>query len=203
MMALKGMNAQQKAKFEQQAVMALAGVFVLVFLMGPAKMLFGGGARPAAKATAPAVVTLPHLLQQRNQLLDDSAKAASAGPVKKPASLAVGYTAGELRDPMSSLLPVAAKRDPRQALQAAQQTMKQPAAPPKPPPKLEVQGLLWGGGAPKALIGGKLYGVGEMVEGVTILSIDRARVTVAHESGTMSYEVSKPTPPMRGRPMGR
>lgn len=205
MIALKGMNAQQKARFEQQAVIGLAGVFVLVFLMGPVRMLLGGGKpRPAQAAATPSLAngTLPQLMQHRNQQLENPFSTPVAVPAKKPTPLAAAYTAGELRDPMKSLLPVVVPAA-SSAAQKTSQAVKKPKAPPKAPPKLDIQGLLWGGDAPKAIISGQLYGVGDMVQGVQILGIDRTGVTVEHESGTLSYEVSNFPSPQQRRYTGR
>jgi hypothetical protein len=92
------------------------------------------------------------------------------------------YTAQELRDPFRNTLPPPVKIE--QAITKAQAIEK---APP-PPPVLHVQGLLWGGQEPKAIINGKVYGIDDTVSQARILRIDRAGVTIEHLGKAIVYE---------------
>lgn len=46
------------------------------------------------------------------------------------------------------------------------------------PPSLTVQGLIWGGNFPQAIINNKVVKVGDIIEGVRIISIDKEGITV-------------------------
>ena len=86
----------------------------------------------------------------------------------------LAYTAEHVRDPMKSLLPAPELRQP--AVQASVTPRPAPAA--QPPALTSLEGIVWGPHAREAIIDGQVYGVGDAVGGGTILSIDRAGVTI-------------------------
>jgi hypothetical protein len=47
-----------------------------------------------------------------------------------------------------------------------------------PPPPLTVQGLIWGGFLPQAIVNNKIVKVGDTIDGANIISIDKNGVTV-------------------------
>lgn len=59
--------------------------------------------------------------------------------------------------------------------------------PPVPPPSLSIQGIVWGGDRPQAIIGGKVVGVGDTVQGVKIVSIRKSGIDVL--SGGRKFHV--------------
>ncbi|MBI4707884.1 MAG: hypothetical protein HY761_08175 [Candidatus Omnitrophica bacterium] len=50
-----------------------------------------------------------------------------------------------------------------------------------PLPKLTLQGIIWGGEFPQAIINNNVVKVGDMVEGVKVLNIDKNGVTLVFE----------------------
>lgn len=188
-------DPQQKIKFEQRAVIGLAGVFVLTLLLGPLKRFGPFRAKPLRSAPTPAFGTvdmskpLPDTLKAYEQRVeqqlevDGRSGAARSQPVAEPI-----YTAQALRDPLKSLLPTEPPKPNTPAGQAARpQAPAAPPKPPPPPPALTVEGVLWGGSTPRAIIEGQVYGVGDTVEGVKILEIDRRGVIIDHHGTLVVY----------------
>ncbi|MBI1991863.1 MAG: hypothetical protein HYY90_06035 [Candidatus Omnitrophica bacterium] len=96
----------------------------------------------------------------------------------KPSAQAT-YTAASLRDPLRSLLPQGPTLEPQSS--ASLPAMPERGVTPPMnlrPPTFAIQGLLWGGREPKAIIDGEVYGVGDVVQGATITSIGREGITV-------------------------
>jgi hypothetical protein len=81
------------------------------------------------------------------------------------------YQAESLRDPLKSLLPPAPPPTPPPSAAKA-------APPPAVPPSASLQGMLWGGLQPRAIINGEVYHVGDVVAGAKIVAIDPVGVTV-------------------------
>lgn len=59
-----------------------------------------------------------------------------------------------------------------------------------PPPVLTVQGLIWGGDIPQAIINDNVVKLGDTIQGAKILSITKDGVTVLFEG--MQYNLSSP-----------
>jgi len=78
-------------------------------------------------------------------------------------------------------------RDP---FQGEKIEIKEPEAPgeTKPLPALKVQGIVWGGNSPQAIINNKVVGVGDTIEGVRITGINNSVVTVSF--GNRPYNLS-------------
>ena len=124
--------------------------------------------------------------------LEGSATAQTAQPHAEAL-----YTAQALRDPFESLLPRAPSSghgasEPIQAGgQQPQAAGAQPMAPaPIAPPNLRIQGIVWGNAQPQAIINNTVYGVNDVVEGATIVAIDRGGITVDHQGARVSYTVT-------------
>lgn len=186
------MNAQQKTQFEQRAVIGLAVIFMAALFFGPAgRMLVPRGAKLPTPhlPTASAPGSLPTLIQQYQARLEPLLNEPE--PVSRPAAAAqISYSAQNLRDPFLSLLP------PDPTAQAAARgsgvaASARPALPkpPAPPPVIKVQGVIWGGPAPKAIVEGKLYGIGDVIKGAKIVSIDRQGITMEHEGRPVAYVI--------------
>ena len=94
--------------------------------------------------------------------------------------LTVGAWAQE-RDPFESILP---KEDLR--LKKEEAIVKAQVA----APKLKVEGILWGSNKPRAIINGKVYGVGEVIQGMPqtkIHKIEKGVVIIIHEGAVFQY----------------
>lgn len=183
------MDAAKKAKIQK----AVVGVLLVVFLWSLRRSFVSlGGGSAAPDASSPAVDTqtlsgpLPAVLNRFHERLDAEQQEAlhpqdSAAPVET-----VAYTAGELRDPMTSLLP---KPPEPQAVTAGGPGAAGPGmAPPEPPkpPSVTVEGVIWGGVRPQALISGRVYEIGDTIEGARIVAIDEQGVKVAVAGATFS-----------------
>jgi len=62
----------------------------------------------------------------------------------------------------------------------------------KPLPSLQIQGIVWGGGFPQAIINNKVVRVGDTIEEVRITDINKSGVTVF--SGNRQYNLSTVSP---------
>jgi hypothetical protein len=178
----------QKTKLEQRLVGGLALLFVGVLVLGPAKAFFlprkSVSAAVAAGASAPG--TLPSLIQRYHERLALASEPAPVIVARKP--LLVAYLAQELRDPMVTYLPqqvIAAPSTVPPGASAFSATSSRASA----PPALAVQGVVWGGAQPQALIGGKFYRLGDQVLGHPILAIERLGVTIEHEGKPVTYGI--------------
>ena len=161
------MAAAKKTQMETIGVAALSAVFLVVLVTGPLKpVLFGrrsSGPHPAAPAPSrapapghPAAAAPP--------------AAATPAQPQEPAA----YQAANVRDPLRSQLPSLQPKTPQVSSASAA-----PLAPPSPPrPTLQVQGVVWGGSTPRAIIDGEVYHVGDIVQGCRIVAIDSTGVTV-------------------------
>ena len=62
--------------------------------------------------------------------------------------------------------------------------------PEKPLPLLKVQGVIWGGSFPQAIVNDKVVKIGDTVDGVRILSIDKENIVVFFEE--RKYKIPSP-----------
>lgn len=60
-----------------------------------------------------------------------------------------------------------------------------------PPPPLTVQGLIWGGNLPQAIVNNKIVKVGDTIDGANITGIDKDGVTVLFKE--TEYKLSPST----------
>jgi len=58
------------------------------------------------------------------------------------------------------------------------------------PPSLTVQGIIWGGRFPQAIINNKVVKAGDTIEGARVISIDKEGITLLFEG--MQYSLSSP-----------
>ncbi len=61
---------------------------------------------------------------------------------------------------------------------------------PEAPPSLEIQGIIWGGDFPQAIINNKVVKIGDTIEDVQIRDINQSGVIVA--SGDYTYNLPSP-----------
>ena len=101
-----------------------------------------------------------------------------------PHDAPVLYTADELRDPLVPLFPEESKPA----------AVKPPAAEASPqipePPKMVLEGVIWGGQIPQAIIDGEVYTVGDLVRGARIVSISRDSIAVELQGATFQLTLS-------------
>ncbi|MCX5702876.1 MAG: hypothetical protein NT066_00020 [Candidatus Omnitrophica bacterium] len=62
--------------------------------------------------------------------------------------------------------------------------------PEKPLPLLKVQGVIWGGSFPQAIVNDKVVKIGDTIDGVRILSIDKENIVVFFEK--KEYKIPSP-----------
>jgi len=94
----------------------------------------------------------------------------------------VEYTADGLRDPFEDYLII------EEAAPALQEGLKQEVS--LPLPSLSIQGIIWGGRFPQAIINNKVVKVGDTIEGARITDINKNGVLVFFEN--REYNLSSP-----------
>ena len=170
------MGLSKKSQRELLLVVMLLGVFALT-LFGALKN--AGVFR--SRASGPVTETT-----SRAQQAAPPTTVPVQAPVVKPADQA-RYTAFDLRDPLQSLLPE--PRTPEATRPQESRTVS--ARAPSLPPSLLLEGVVWGGAQPQAIIGQGVYGVGAVVEGATIKSIGGEGITVEFQGQTMHVAVQQ------------
>jgi len=94
---------------------------------------------------------------------------------------AVEYKSDQLRDPFKSYLAVEGR------------TTSAPGGPAQGEldlSKFTVQGIIWGGKMPQAIINNKVYNVGDSIDGAVIVSIDKSGITLSF--GEKIYDLTAP-----------
>jgi hypothetical protein len=177
------MDAAQKAGFEKKVIIGLLCLFAvrLVRALRESGLL---GARPGPAPVVRASKN-PSTIKTFEAIEEKVLSAAPVQPAHGTPSAPL-YTAQDLRDPMESLLPP----EPKPELSEAEVQARQSTRPP-----LRLQGLVWGGKKPQAIINSRLYRVGESVEGSKILSIDRTGVTIEHYGHSALYSTATAVEP--------
>lgn len=100
------------------------------------------------------------------------------GVISRPV---IEYTSGDLRDPFSDLFQLAEEKAKKEKEAQIVQAPLENIVPDKPLPSLDnfkVQGVIWGGKFPQAIINNKVLGVGDSIEGVEIIKIDKKGITL-------------------------
>ena len=88
----------------------------------------------------------------------------------------VEYSSGDLRDPFSNLFQLGRiKRE--QNIQVPQEGIEQIKVLPDLK-KFKVQGVIWGGKFPQAIINNKIFKVGDLVEGFEIMNIEKKGISL-------------------------
>lgn len=102
------------------------------------------------------------------------------------------YTAQTLRDPFDSLLskPAPTPEPPPQPLVEATSLPAQPVPPPVSSPSVVLQGVVWGGPEPVAIINHQVFRLGQTVGGSKIVRIDRQGVTIDVNGTPVVYAVA-------------
>ena len=100
------------------------------------------------------------------------------------------YTAATLRDPLQSQLPGSKKPEVRPSQEGSGHGMASSAGEVRLP-TLTIQGLIWGGPKPKAIIDNEVYGVGDVVQGATITEIGREGITLELQGRTIRMAIAR------------
>ena len=95
----------------------------------------------------------------------------------------VEYDVRTLRDPFESPFV-----RPPDSINPADPTAAKPVE--YPPPALTVQGIIWGGAFPQAIINDKVVKVGDTIDEVKILSIDKYGISVYYKE--KKYDFNSP-----------
>ena len=185
------MDAAKKAALEKQIVIGLVALFAVTFVTGPMKSLGWFKPRPASASgmekvtiSKPLGAVMEDFWKRVNPELGGDVRGSTAAGPETPAA----YTAHKLRDPFKSLLPqVSGGAGDLEAGLSVSQNPPAPPPPKRPAPELHVEGLVWGGPTPSAIIDGDVYRVGESLQGDTIIAIGRRGVTLEHEGDRVLY----------------
>jgi len=184
--------AVKKEVVETVAVVGLAAVLAGALFMGRLSVigLFKSSPSPAATRRAgsePAKVPAAQVIP--DEVLPNASKY---------------YTAGMLRDPLKSFLP-----QPPTSRDAARSQIGTPdvSAPPVGPampkplqrPTLNIQGLIWGGPRPQAIINNHVYSVDDTVAGGTITSISPRGVELDYHGTTVLFSRASSPKGQEGR----
>jgi hypothetical protein len=103
------------------------------------------------------------------KIMVSAEETATEGVIVRPV---VEYKADKLRDPFRTYLK---KEEPKEVLQEI--TLVKPKL---DLGKLNVQGIIWGGKIPQAIINNKVLTIGNLIEGAEILSIEKKGITLSY-----------------------
>ena len=190
------MDAAKKATLEKRIVLALLAVFLVTFAADPLRHLgLSGRSAPPGPPPAESRVNigkpLGQLMQEHWNRMDPQASVEVPGASQGFRPPSPAYTAQDLRDPLRDLLPAPAEPADGVTERLAEDGVAAvPSEGPPPPPDLRVQGLLWGGVEPKAIINDQVYGINDVIAGSKIIAIDRRGVTIDHGGTPVFYPPS-------------
>jgi hypothetical protein len=172
------MDVAKKAKVEQFAIIGLLMLFALILAGSLKKSGMFRGKQPAEPEKI-IQGTMPEMIQKARQEvgLTDGPQVTTPEPQQNPSPslLQYKYMASDKRDPLENLFPK--PEQPKEAIPEVESEVVEENLPPKIPPLL-VEGMIWGGNRPQAIINSKVYDVGDMVEGGKIVSIDTNGVKI-------------------------
>ena len=187
------MDTEKKVELEKRMVAGLGVLFVITLCTGPLKSVVLVHHDTPARNTPVMTASPPTHLLETGPQQDETLQGLWPTPTPPAERVAdapgpAAYTAHDLRDPLKSLLPEVPSSPPvRHEPPSATQTLTHAAL-----PTLHLQGLLWGGPEPKAIIDDDVYGLGDTVQGATIKAIDRQGVTL--EAAGMTYTLRTKEP---------
>lgn len=90
----------------------------------------------------------------------------------------IEYTAQNMRDPFSSVLPEEPLEKPLKKIPLAEAEI--------PLPILEIEGLVWGTPCPQVIINGNVLKIGDTIEGAKILHISKGGIEILYEGEIFS-----------------
>ncbi|MBI2094226.1 MAG: hypothetical protein HYT88_05855 [Candidatus Omnitrophica bacterium] len=196
------MDTQKKTALEKKIVIGLAMGFAVTLtlsLRSAGMLSFGGTKVPAVSSVAPmesvnASRSIGSMVRERwNEA--NAVGGSNAATVSTERSTPI-YTAEDLRDPFKQLLPAPAPAASSQQTGAGAGSSQHTASglgsseAIVSPPSLTIQGILWGGKMPQAIINGKVYNVYDRVSGAKIIAIRRDGVLIEHQGASVLYSLA-------------
>jgi hypothetical protein len=106
------------------------------------------------------------------------------GVISRPV---IGYSSGDLRDPFRDLLQVAEENEKKKKETQEFDTPASESEQSVPVPSLEkfkVQGIIWGGRFPQAIVNNKMVVIGDTIEGFKVVNIEKKGVTLSFSGKT-------------------
>jgi type II secretory pathway component PulC len=103
----------------------------------------------------------------------------STAPGVSPGANKIEYKSEDLGDPFQEE-KIEIKEEPEVQTEAM------------PLPSLQIQGIVWGGGFPQAIINNKVVRAGDAIEGARIADINKSGVTVFFENRQYNLSTSSP-----------
>ena len=164
------MDDQRKTQLEQRMVLGLAVIFgVTIF-----RAVFAGrGARAVPLPQQPIAVPLVKQGEKPSTVM-------TTHVTEHPAASKPRGDDEASRDPLASLLP-------KPVATSTTTKTSTPVPPVVKTPALVVSGLVWGGARPQAIVNGKVYGVGDEVQGARVLEITREGLMVEVGGKTFAF----------------
>jgi hypothetical protein len=101
----------------------------------------------------------------------------------------IEYTSAGLRDPFADQLQLAIQQEKKEKELKAPEVSQEEASLEEPMPDLgsyKVQGLIWGGGFPQAIINNRVFSVGDSIDGFKITGIEKTGITLDFAGRTVS-----------------
>ena len=197
------MDQAKRAMLERYGAAVLGIAFLVVFLTGPAKTLRLFGSAPASTPALPVKKpqSLTEMMAQHRGMEspvierssdNGQAKAASATSLRG----APVYTAHNLRNPLMSLLPKPPETPSQAAAPMPYATATQPAMPMHAaPPHLTIQGVIWGGAQPQAIVDRRVYTLGDsLAPSGKIVAIDVSSLTLEFDGAFWRYRAGSSAP---------
>lgn len=113
----------------------------------------------------------------------------NTGKAEEQKKAAVEYKAENLRDPFMGYLP-----KPKDLGTGPGKDREPVIAPPqiRPLPPLTIQGIIWGGKFPQAIINNKVVKTGDFIDEVKIIEINKEGITVSFDNRKYVLSVAEP-----------
>ena len=127
-------------------------------------------------------MNFPHIVLAEGNIMN--------GVISRPV---VEYKSGALRDPFR---PLTEKKENKvsQEKEGKKVDLIQPGS---DLGNLKVQGIIWGGRFPQAIINDRVWTVGDVIEGAEILSIDEKGITLSSGGAAHNLTVSNEPPALK------
>jgi hypothetical protein len=101
----------------------------------------------------------------------------------------IEYTSAGLRDPFADQLQLAIQQEKKEEELKAPEVSQEEAVLEEPMPDLgsyNVQGVIWGGGFPQAIINNRVFSVGDSMDGFQITGIEKTGIILNFSGRTVS-----------------
>jgi len=130
--------------------------------------------RRTVKLLVPIFVLVLLINFLHNVFADDNNEGLIVRPI-------IEYSSGDLRDPFIDLFQLSIENEQKEKEMKNIRVPKEVTKTQEPLPSLEkfkVQGVIWGGKFPQAIINNKVLGVGDSIDGVEIVNIEKKGITL-------------------------